>query len=259
MDLTLLTVPTVITFVLVVTRLSGMMITAPFFSDVGVPLQIKVGFALAVSLLFFLLHAGAPAWHPPHDLIPFIVLAIQEFIIGLMIGFAASLVFAGIRMAGDWMGIQMGISVAGMLDPQTHTPNSAMNQFFLMFGIWVFLTLNIHHALIVAVGRSFELVPLGTAFSNIGLLTERFMVMASELFVIAIMMALPVMGILLMTDIALGFVAKVMPQMNIFVVGMPIKMMVGLLCVMVSLPFIGRFLANQYATLVQHVMLLFRA
>ncbi len=258
MDLSLLTVPTVITFLLILIRISGMMVSSPFFTNTGIPAYTKVGFAVIFSFILFPLHAGAAGYQAPTDLIQFTVVACQEFVLGLLIGFVMELLFSGIRMSGEILGVQMGMSVSGALDPITGVQTPLLGQLYFIFAFLVFLSLNIHHALIMAVNRSFEWIPIGGFVTRMDLLAERFMALGAEMFVVALLVGLPVMGLLFASEAALGFVAKVMPQMNIFIVSLPLKTALGLLMVMVSLPYVGEFIGNQYAGLVQHLLGLYR-
>lgn len=258
MDLSLLAVPTVITFLLMLIRISGMMVSSPFFTNTGIPAYTKVGFSVMFAFLLFPLHAGVSSYQAPTDLIQFALVASQEFILGLLIGFVLELLFTGIRMSGEILGVQMGMSVSGALDPISGVQTPLLGQMYFIFALLVFLSLNIHHALIVAVNRSFEMIPLGGFITRMDLLADRFMVLGADMFVTALLVGLPVMGLLLASEAALGFVAKVMPQMNIFIVSLPLKSALGLVMVMVSLPYVGDFIANQYAELVQHLLGLYR-
>lgn len=256
----LFTVQNILMFVLIVTRVSGMIVAAPFFSDQGVPNHIKVGLALAMSLLLFPFYAGAGKTAPmPEDLIAFTLIAVQELAIGLMLGFAAMLAVTGLRMAGEHIAVHMGIAIASALDPATREQSTVFSQMMFFFGMLVFLSLNIHHGLIAAMDRSFQLIPLGHPFAALNhALAGRFTAMAGEMFVIGLMVAMPVMAILMVTEVALGFVNKVMPQMNIFIVGLPLKVAVGLMVIMISLPSAAKYLGNQYATLIEHALGLFK-
>jgi flagellar biosynthetic protein FliR len=250
-DLSLLTVNTVIAFLLILFRISGMLVSAPLFNMRSVPMQPKIGLAFTMALILFPLYSAN--LKVPTDLIQFAVMGIQEVILGLMIGFVANLFFIGLQMAGEFISFQMGLSVANILDPVTQAQVPVIGQFFFYFAALLFLSLNIHHALILGVGESFKAVPLGTFFTDGGMMAERFIKLTSEMFVTAMVIGVPIMGILLVLEIALSFVAKVMPQMNIFMVGIPLKVGVGLILIMVSLPFLGQLLGDQYAHLV-HVL-----
>lgn len=256
MDLSLLTTHTALAFLLMMFRLAGMMVSAPIFNIRSVPSQAKIGLVFATALVLFPLHAAN--FTAPTNLIQFAVMAIQETAIGLLIGFAASLVFFALQMAGEFIGFQMGISVAQVLDPVNGTNVPVIGQLFFYFGALLFLSLNVHHALILAVEHSFDLIPLGGLIANFGALTERFLHLTGQMFILAMMVGLPIMGILLVLEVALSFVAKVMPQMNIFMVGIPLKVAVGLLVLITTMPALSVFLGDQYAELIHTLMGLYK-
>lgn len=260
MDLSLLTVNTVIAFLLVLFRIGGMLVSAPLFNIPSIPSQLKVGFAVAFALILFPLHSANVVI--PKDLIQMTVMVFQETLIGLLLGFVANLVFIALQMAGEFFSMQMGLSIANLLDPVTHTQSAVVGQFFFYFAALLFLNLNIHHALIVGIDRSFNALPLGHFIGEgaltVNVMTERLIRLTSEAFLMAMMVGVPLMGLLITLDIALSFVAKVMPQMNIFVVGMPIKVGVGLFAMLVSLPYLSSLLGEQYATLVKVLLDLYK-
>ena len=260
MDLSLLTLNTVIGFLLVLFRIAGMMASAPLFNMHNIPNQVKVGFAVTIALILFPLHAGGLV--SPKDLIQFALLAIQESILGILIGFTANLVFIALQIAGEFFSMQMGLSIANLLDPVTNTQSAVVGQFFFYFAALLFLNLNIHHALIVGVERSFNTIPLGHFIGegNLtgGLMAERFIRLSADMFIMAMMISVPLMSILILLEIALSFVAKVMPQMNIFIVGLPVKVGGGLFAMMVSLPYLSTLLGEHYATLVKVLLGLYK-
>lgn len=260
MDLSLLTMNTIIAFLLVLCRMAGMLVSAPLFNMRSVPPQAKVGLAVATALILFPLHSATLV--VPKDLIQFSILAIQESIIGLLIGFTANLVFMGLQMAGEYISMQMGLSSANILDPVTQTQSAMIGQFFFYMGAFLFLSLNIHHALILGVHRSFESIPLGQ-FIGIGKLTgglmaERMIRLSGDMFIVTLMVGVPLMGILLVSEIAIGFVAKVMPQMNAFMVAIPLKVALALVLILLCLPYLSMTLGEQYAHLTQVLMGLYK-
>jgi len=260
LDLSLLTINTVLAFLLILFRISGMMLSAPLFSMRNIPMQGKLGLALGFTMILFPLHASSLV--VPKDLMQFALLAMQETVIGLLLGYVVSLIFMGLQMAGEYVSMQMGLSVANMLDPVTQTQSPIVGQFFFYFAALIFLSLNIHHGLIVGLDRSFNFIPLGHFIGEGhltgGLMTERFIKLTSEMFIMSLMVGAPLMGLLMATDIALSFVAKVMPQMNVFMVAMPLKVLVGLLAILVSLPYLSALLGEHYAHLVQVLLGLYK-
>ena len=251
MDLSLLTVPTIVAFLLVLIRISGMLVTAPILSQRSIPAQAKIGLAFTVSLILFPLHASHLVI--PTDLIQFAVIAGQELILGLMLGFVATLVFTSLQMAGEYISMQMGLSISSVLDLVSGTQVPALGQLYFYMAVLLFLSLNIHHALILGVEKSFSKIPVGEFVTSGGVMAERFITLTGDMFTLALMIALPVMGILLVTEVCLGFMAKVMPQMNIFMVGLPMKVGVGLVIFGVSLPYVANLMGKEYSKLVQHL------
>jgi flagellar biosynthetic protein FliR len=154
------------------------------------------------------------------------LLVAQEVFAGALIGFASSLVFAAITMAASLMGVQIGFSAASLFDPLTASPTGALEQFYSLLSMVLFLSINGHHWLILALTRTFSLMPLGT-FALDELTIERLVVLTNATFVAAVRIALPVAGALLLTDVGLGLIARAVPQVQVFFLGMPLKMGLG--------------------------------
>ena len=252
MDLSLLSIKTVLAFLLILFRITGMMVSAPILSMQTIPLQAKIGLGVCTALILFPLYAAKLV--VPTDLIQFTVIAMQETSIGLLIGFVSSLLFTGLQMAGEYISFQMGLSVANVLDPITQTQVPVMGQFFFYFAALLFLTLNMHHVLLLGVDKSFQALPLGHFFgeaatASTGAMAERFMHLGGLMFISSLLIGVPIMGVLLVTEIALSFVAKVMPQMNVFMVGIPLKVGIGLVLIATCLPFLSELLRGQFLDL----------
>lgn len=251
---------TIIAFMLVLCRMGGMLVSAPLFNMRSVPAQVKIGLAVATAIILFPLHSAHLV--VPKDLIQFSLLAIQESVIGLILGFVANLIFMGLQIAGEYISMQMGLSTASILDPVTQTQSAMIGQFFFYLGGLLFLNLNIHHGLILGIDRSFDWIPLGHFIGEGkltgGLMTERLIKLTSDMFIVALMVGVPLMGILLILEVAVGFVAKVMPQMNAFMVAIPLKVALGLVLIIVCMPYLSMTLGDQYAHLVQVLMGLYK-
>jgi flagellar biosynthetic protein FliR len=260
LDLTLLSMNTVIAFLLVLCRIAGMLASAPLLNMRNVPAQVKVGLAVATALILFPLHSANLV--VPRDLIQFSLMVVQESIIGLLLGFTANLIFMGLQIAGEYISMQMGLSSASLLDPVTQTQSAMIGQFFFYLGGLLFLNLNVHHALILGIDRSFQWIPVGHFIGEGkltgGLMAERMIQLSSDMFIVALMVGVPLMGILLVAEMAVAFVAKVMPQMNAFMVAIPLKVALGLLLIIVCMPYLSMTLGDQYAHLVQVLMGLYK-
>jgi flagellar biosynthesis protein FliR len=265
-----LTSGSAVLFLLLLTRTTAMLTSSPFFSNQSIPNRIKLLLGLGLSMVLFPLHAmAAPSQAAlPTDLVQLSVMVAQELAIGLLLGFSASLVFNSLHMAGELLSMQMGLSVANVLDPATKTNVPLLGQLYFYFGVMVFLCLNLHHGLLLVLNASFKVLPLGdswllaganhshiahSVFAHPGILVDRMLLLTGNIFVLGMLLALPVVGLLLITEIGLALVNRVMPQMNIFVVGLPIKIMVAILGMMLTVPSISNLLTDHYATTMGYV------
>lgn len=220
----------------------------------SMPQLTKIGVSFALAFILFPFHSDG--FVIPQDLIHFALLGAQEIIIGLMMGFAANLIFVAIQMSGEYISVQMGMSMSSILDPISGSQVPTLGQVYFYFALLIFLSLNAHHSLILGLNHSFDVVPLGQFMTSIGAMAERFIVLGSEMFTLALIVCVPVMGTMLVTEIALGYMAKVMPQMNIFMVGLPLKLAVGLTALAVSLPYVNYLLTERFDELSQYLKVL---
>lgn len=256
MDWSLLTTNSILLFILLVARLSGMMMSTSFFNRAGVPSPVKVWLSVLMAFILFPIFAvKAPL--VATDIWAFLALAVQEFVLGLLIGFAADLFFGAVQLAGSFVTTQTGLSAAVMLDPTNNKQEPVFIQLYLILAVTLFMNLNLHHTLILAVAKSFETIPLATGFSNIGILAERFTAMGSDMFSLGVMLVLPVFGSMLILDAALAFMAKMMPQMNVFMVAMPLKILAGLILIIMTLPFTATAMTHGMESLSKHLMFLY--
>jgi len=225
----LLTPDRVVFFVLVMTRLSGMMATAPLFSTYPVPNQIKASLiALVAFIMYPVIAKISPIAHMPMDMIGLAVLAFREVIIGSIIGFCMNLIFVSIQVAGQLISIDMGLAMSELLDPVTRQQTPVVGQFYLFMAMIAFLFVNGDHYLFQSVLDSYHLLPIDTNFVIQGALVEKIVYFSSQIFVIAFSIIMPVYSILFVVSVLLGFTSKMMPQLNIFQLAMPVKIYIGI-------------------------------
>jgi flagellar biosynthetic protein FliR len=188
----------------------------------------------------------------------FAIGAVSEVLLGISIGMVVNLIFVGMQMAGQISGYQMGLAIARVMDPSAGQQVPLLSQFFQLFAFLMFLTLNAHHWFLRALADSFELVrPFGFRLS--GSLIEQLMDVAGNTFVIAIKVGAPVIAVLMLTSIAFGLIARTVPQMNVLFVAMPLKIMVGLIFIGFSLPYLSSFLRTVFSGLGHTIFLLMKA
>jgi flagellar biosynthetic protein FliR len=192
------------------------------------------------------------------DLGSFTVGAVGEILLGISIGMAVNLIFVGLQMAGQISGYQMGMALARVMDPSAGQQVPLLAQFFQLFAFLIFLTINAHHWFLMALADSFQLVP-PFGFKISGSLIEQLIQVAGNMFVIAIKVGAPVIAALLLTSIAFGLIARTVPQMNVFFVAMPLKIIIGLLFIGFSLPYLSSFLKAVFKTLGNTIFLLMKA
>lgn len=243
-------------FLLVLARVSGLFAAIPIFGGKVVPARIKAPLFLALAMLIF--PVIKPLHIPPaDDVISLSLLVISESLIGITLGLIEQFVFAAVEFCGQQVGMQIGISMASLFDPSTQTNSSTMAVFQGALATLVFLALDVHHVFIRGIVESYRLIPVGNWHTSPQLL-KMIIATSSGIFIVAVKLAAPVAVALLATSVVLGIVARAFPQMNVFMVSMPLNIGVGFLIVGLSLPVFFRVLQGVFGTLSQQMIALFR-
>lgn len=233
---TLLSPSNLILFIVVFTRLGGLMITAPLISTYPIPMQIKAWFMAAVTLIIFPIVMAHSGFQNPGTIPELTVILIKEFMIGYIIGFIANIVFIGVEIAAELVSMQMGLTAAQAMNPMTGDTSPILSQAYTILASLIFIGLNGYKWVFSAVFDSFRVIPPGYGFIVNGHFTNNVITLTSQIFTIGIGIALPIFAVLLIMDILLGFVAKMMPKMNIFMVALPVKIYFGLLLFIILIP-----------------------
>lgn len=222
-------------FILVLLRVSAIVVTIPVISDAAVPARVKAALSIMIALIIFpLVLPQIPPTANYHALILMYRMA-GEVMIGLIIGYMARLIIAGIQMAGDIIGFQMGLSIANVIDPMTSEQVSIITELQYLVAMLVFLAVDAHHIFFSAIIQSYSVLnPLSFHFS--ASLMQTILSFSKEMFVIAIKLAAPLMAVMFFTNVGLGIVARTVPQINIFIVGMPLQIAVGLIFLGITAP-----------------------
>jgi flagellar biosynthetic protein FliR len=231
------------TFFYPLARILALMATAPAFGNAGVPRRIRllVGIAIAFGL--------APALPPIPPIAPAsgegILVLFHQVLIGFALGLVMRIAFAAIDLAGELAGLQMGLSFAVFYDPQNTAQTAIVAEFLGLVATLVFLSLNGHLMLLAVLARSFELVPVGAAT----LQAEAFGTIlrwGATLFAAGVMLSLPLIAALLITNIALGVLTRAAPQLNLFAVGFPVTLVVGFSALALSLGYLAPAFQNLF-------------
>lgn len=216
-------------------RVSGVIFMMPFFGSENVPRMVRIGLALVTTMVIVpTLDISGVAL--PAAMLPYVVLVGKELLVGFVFGYIATIVFHGIQFAGDLLGFQMGLRLGNIIDPMSEEQVSVIGSMQNMLGILIYLSMFWDHFLFKSMAASFHVVPLGGVMMNPNLPGELIR-MSGEVFTIALKMGAPVLVALLLADVALGFIARTAPQINVFIIGFPVKVGVGLLLLGISLPF----------------------
>ena len=232
-------------------RTLALLASLPVFGQRAVPMRLKIGFALFISL----------AAQPSLPAMPVVALdspqavlvIVQQLLVGVTLGFAVRIVFAAVELGGELIGLQMGLNFAGFFDPATAAQGTASGRFFGTLVAFLFVLSNGHLAVIAALVRSFEVFAVGDepfAF----LRQMQAQQWGTEVFTLGLWIALPLVGMLLFVNLVLGVISRVAPQISVFSVGFPITLAVGLIGMLVTLP----LLEQPFAMALQRMLSLFQ-
>ncbi|SDB88806.1 flagellar biosynthetic protein FliR [Pelagirhabdus alkalitolerans] len=212
-------------FLLVLIRIVSFIATVPVFSYQNIPTPFKIGISFFMSwVLIFTLDIPEIAMD-----LTYVLLIFKEVLIGIIIGLVAYLIITVVQIAGGFIDFQMGFAIANIVDPQTGAQSPVIGQYFNIFAILFLLAVDGHHLFINGIYYSFEVIALDQAIQ----LSDTNYIMAvvtlfNQLFLMAFQMAIPIVGGLFLVDVALGLIARTVPQLNVFVVGIPLKITVSL-------------------------------
>lgn len=220
-------------------RVLALFSSAPLLYHKAIPVRMKV--ALAATITFVIAPSlpavtGEPAW-----------LMAQQIVVGLAIGFGLQLAFGAFEVAGNLLGLQMGLSFASFIDPQNSRETPLVGSFLNLMAMLVFLAIDGHLIMIAGIAESFNAIPMGTRFVAPADL-HALVVLAGEMFRVGLHLALPVLTTMLILNLALGVLARAAPQLNIFAVGFPATILVGLAAFVLIVPLTGPFIESALQT-----------
>ena len=217
------------------TRILGLVATAPLFGNTSIPVSVKVSLGVMLTLI---ISPGLPPLPgaDPMSMAGLLIL-MQELLIGLAMGFSMRIVFAAIEMAGEISSLTMGLGFASLFDPLTKGRSSAVSQFLALIATMAFLAVNAHLVLLSALAESFEVLPIAATPMAAGLPYE-LVNWGGHIFTAGLHLSLPIVAALLITNVALGILTRAAPQLNLFGIGFPVSLGVGLLVISAVLPYL---------------------
>lgn len=214
-------------------RVLAMLTAAPVFSQRAVPVRVKIGFAFFAALCAQPILGEQPiiAMNAPEAL----GVLIQQVAVGLAVGFVARLIMTALEVAGEIVGLQMGLNFASFFDPTTNAQLSAVSRFLVQIFTLFFIVSNGHLLILMAVMKSFEAFPIDGYFLQ-SLNQMRIFDTGALIFSSALWIALPMMILLLFVNFTMGIISRIAPQLNVFAIGFPITLTVGMLGILATLP-----------------------
>jgi flagellar biosynthetic protein FlhB/flagellar biosynthetic protein FliR len=230
--------------ILITIRMFCFFLVVPVFFPNGTPNTVKIGLTLVMAYILVpgIDYSGI---HTINNNMPFVINCMNEAVAGLTLGFITNLCFMAVRVAGNLMDFQIGFSMMTMFDPSSGSNTTLMEHLLYWFSIVVFFIVDGHHMLIKALMESFSVIKLGTFFlsqDSINLIIKVFI----EYFGIALKIAIPIVLIIFITDLTLGLIARTVPQLNIMILGLPIKILLGLTAFCFALPIFLKVIENSF-------------
>ncbi|MEW6369311.1 MAG: flagellar biosynthetic protein FliR [Pseudomonadota bacterium] len=225
------------------TRILGLIAAAPLFGHASVPTSVKVVLGVLLSAIIAPTVPALPAMDPTSW--AGLLILVQELLVGLAMGFAMRIVFAAVEYAGELASATMGFSFASFFDPTTQGRSAAISQFMSMVATMAFLAVNAHLVLLAALSESFVSLPISATPLSLTAPLE-LVRWGARIFSAGLQLSMPILAALLIVNVALGILTRAAPQLNIFGIGFPITLGVGLLTVSVALPYLGTPIVNLF-------------
>ena len=224
-------------------RILGLIAAAPLFGNASVPPTVKILLGVLLATIIGPTVPALPATDPMS--LAGLLILVQEMLIGLAMGFTIRIVFAAVEMAGEISSLTMGLGFATLFDPQSHGRSTAISQFLSLLATLAFLAVNAHLVLLSALAESFISLPISASPIN-GAGFREMAHWGGTIFSSGVQISLPIVAALLITNIALGILTRAAPQLNLFGIGFPITLGVGLLVIGMTLPYLSGPLQNLF-------------
>jgi len=229
-------------FVLIFARLTAMIMLFPIFSFSALPTQYRVALSFYITLLLFPLLKPMYVTPEIDTYLQFFWMMVREAGIGALVGFFTKFVFAAAALAGELIDMQMGLAMVQLPDPLNEGRMTSATGYFYMIILGIaFLMFNGHYFLLLAVQKCFLLMPPGQAVLDSAVIAPAVLKLLQNLMETAFRLGAPIIIVMVITNISLGIIAKTMPQINVFIVGMPLKIGVGFVLMIVTLPIVLQF------------------
>jgi flagellar biosynthetic protein FliR len=241
-------------YILIFVRMASFIAVAPFFGLSNIPIKVKAGLSLFLTILVVQITTYVPLDY--QGSIGYASLVVREAITGILIGYMANICSYIINFAGQIIDMEVGFSMVNVLDPVSKIETTITGNYYSYMVMLMMIVTNMYHFVIKAIFDSFKLIPIGEAvFSpNLYVVMSRFM---GDYFIIGFRIVLPIFASLLMVNVVLGILAKIAPQMNMFVIGMQLKVFVGLFILFLivsTIPTISDFIFEEMQSMTNLIL-----
>jgi flagellar biosynthetic protein FliR len=223
-------------------RVSGLMVFAPFFNGTAIPMRVKAGLTVALTVLLY------PIYGPRHlsaDAAGWIQIMLSEAVIGLLFGLAVQFIFDAAQLSGQILGVQMGFSLVSVFDPQTQADSPVLSIFHQLIVLLLFLQIDVHHWLLRGMAASFSYLPPGQAVMTMGA-TSELLRAAGGIWLAGVQIAAPALLATVLADIALGFLGKATPQLPVLLLGLSVKSLLGMVVLVAAVVGWPRFFDRHF-------------
>ena len=237
-------------------RVTGIVVMMPFFGSDNVPRLVKIGLSLVITVVLVPTIAIGDVMLPD-NLVGYVVMVAKELLVGMLLGWISVLVFNGVQFAGGLLGFQMGLRIGNIIDPLSEEQISVIGSMQNLLAVLIFLSMNWDHFLFKAIGASFYVIPVAGVVME-GQMALELARMSAEVFVIALKLGAPILAALFLADVALGFIARTAPQINVFIIGFPVKVAMGILLLGFSLPFFSYVFTKLVHDMENNIMIALR-
>lgn len=255
MDIQLIPVEQFQTFLVVTSRVAGFIGAIPVIASAQTPGRVKTAMTVAISLALFPVMADAVPKEVSFAPLPFLLLLISELLLGLLLGLVARLIFTAVEFGATVIGYQMGFAAANVFDPQSERQVALISQFQNVFAILIFLAINGHHLFLRTAVLSYELLPPGQLDLS-GQAVPFLMELASHMFAIGVQFSAPVLAVLLLSGLILGVLARVFPQLNVFLLSFPINIGSAFIVIALTLSMVSVLISREFDILGERFILL---
>lgn len=226
--------------ILILVRITAFIVVCPGFSFKGLPNTLKIALSVSLSMMVYIM---IPDIIATESLLLLFIWAIKETLFGLGIGYVTNLVFTTMEIAGQLVDFQVGFSMASVFDASLGMQASYYGKIYYWITISVFFLLNMHHIVLEALIKSFDYMPL-TMVNIETFKVEGIVILFSNIFELALNLAAPIIIVVLITDIVLGVISRTVPQINVLMLGMPLKAMVGFVITMFTFSYLMNSITN---------------